>query len=222
MLIHVQTQHKWDAHLPQLQQFVGSDLPLWKNSQTDCASGASTSVSLRCPSDAVGEGTGKGGMERCPSAACGQRRCQQLPIALTAGNNAVCCRAEASTPCTGAGIGAVAVCSSGMMGTKWLTFGRLPIPTICLDTGCLSAEAASPQHQSGSCRCHHSSYRPVKRRKQMRQALCRRSVVDQLRLSSVGICVSCTTYTAPQPSYSGNCLGHRLCGNTLELHDCEP
>lgn len=70
MLIHVRTQHKWDTHLPQLQQFVGSDLPLWKNSQTDCASGVSTSANARCPSDVVGEGTGRGAMELCSLAAC--------------------------------------------------------------------------------------------------------------------------------------------------------
>lgn len=63
MFISLQTQHKWDTHLPQLQQFVGSDLPLWKNSQTDCASGVSISASLRCPFDVVGEGAGRGGME---------------------------------------------------------------------------------------------------------------------------------------------------------------
>lgn len=47
-----------NAHLPQLQQLVGSDLPLWKNSQTDCASGGSSSVSVRRPFG--GTGTGKG------------------------------------------------------------------------------------------------------------------------------------------------------------------
>ena len=50
-----------NAYLPQLQQFVGSDLPLWKNSQTDCASGVSTSASLRCP--CKGLGTGRGSRE---------------------------------------------------------------------------------------------------------------------------------------------------------------
>ncbi len=46
MLIHVQTQHKWNTHLPQLQQFVGSDLPLWKNSQTDCVNLCESTVSF--------------------------------------------------------------------------------------------------------------------------------------------------------------------------------
>lgn len=47
-----------NTYLPQLQQLVGSDLPLWKNSQTDCASGGSSSVSVRRPFG--GTGTGKG------------------------------------------------------------------------------------------------------------------------------------------------------------------
>ena len=85
-MIHVRTQHKWDTHLPQLQQFVGSDLPLWKNSQTDCALGVSVSVNLRCPSDVVGEGTGRGGMERFPLAACRQNYSKPPPVAPQAGN----------------------------------------------------------------------------------------------------------------------------------------